>query len=104
MSGNAKFRGFLLAPILLVLLVVVIFPAVSWAGELEDAQEAVRQNPDNAPAHYALGTIYRKSGEYLKAITSFKEAVRIKPHIMEGYSALGIVYQQIQQYQNAITY
>ena len=43
MSGNAKFRWFLLAPIL-VALFVVISPVVSWAGELEDAQKKVRQN------------------------------------------------------------
>ena len=43
MSGNVKFRWFLLAPIL-VALFVVISPVVSWAGELEDAQKKVRQN------------------------------------------------------------
>ena len=41
MSGNAKFRWFLLAPILVVLLVVVASPVISWAGKLEDAQEMV---------------------------------------------------------------
>ena len=46
MSGNAKFR-FLLAPIVLALLVVVASPVISWAGELEDAQEKVRQNPND---------------------------------------------------------
>jgi len=40
---NAKFKWFLLAPIL-VALFVVISPVVSWAGELEDAQKKVRQN------------------------------------------------------------
>ena len=39
MSGNVKFRWFLLAPLLVVLLVVVNSPIISWAGELEDAQE-----------------------------------------------------------------
>ena len=43
MSGNAKFRWFLLAPILVTLFVVVTSP-VSWAGELEDTKERVRQN------------------------------------------------------------
>ena len=43
MSGNAKFRWFLIAPLLLALF-VVISPVVSWAGELEDAQKKVRQN------------------------------------------------------------
>jgi len=43
MSGNIKFRWFLIAPLLVALLVVVTSP-VSWAGELEDAQKKVRQN------------------------------------------------------------
>jgi hypothetical protein len=43
MSGNAKFR-FLLAPIVVALFFVVTSP-VSSAGELEDAQEAVRAMP-----------------------------------------------------------
>ena len=44
MSGNVKFRWFLLAPLLVALFVVVTSPVVSWAGELEDAKERVRQN------------------------------------------------------------
>ena len=44
MSGNVKFRWFLLAPLLMALFVVVASPVVSWAGELEDALEQVRQN------------------------------------------------------------
>ena len=46
MSGNTKFRWFLLAPILVALLVVVTSP-VSWAGELLEAKEKVRQNPND---------------------------------------------------------
>ena len=42
MSGNAKFRWFLLAPIVVVLFVVLTSP-VSWAGEIEDAGEQVRK-------------------------------------------------------------
>ena len=42
MFGNAKFRWFLLAPILVALFFVVTSP-VSWAGEIEDAREQVRK-------------------------------------------------------------
>ena len=65
MSGNVKFRWFLLAPMVLTLLVVVS-PVVSWAGELEDAQEAVRQNPNDAAAHFNLGYAYGESGQYME--------------------------------------
>tara|TARA_Y100001936_G_C16011689_1_gene634008 strand:- start:635 stop:1423 length:789 start_codon:yes stop_codon:yes gene_type:complete len=39
MSGNAKFRWFLLAPIVVTLFVCVTSPAISWAVELKDAQK-----------------------------------------------------------------
>ena len=72
MSGNVKFRWFLLAPILVALFVVVSSPVVSWSGELEDAKERVRQNPNDAEAHLYLGVAYYDLGQY-------KEAIRIKP-------------------------
>ena len=40
MSGNAKFRWFLLASIVLALFFVATF-SISWAGEREDAQEVL---------------------------------------------------------------
>jgi len=39
-------------------LVIVTSPGIPWMGELEDAQEQVRQNPNDAGAHYHLGTSY----------------------------------------------
>ena len=71
MSGNAKFRWFLLAPILVALLVVTS-PVVSLAGELEDAREAVRKNPNDAKAHYSLGNAHFFWGVWQKAIASYK--------------------------------
>jgi len=87
MSGNAKFR-FLLAPIVLALLVVVA-STVSWAGTLEDDQEKVRQNPNDADARYNLGITYANSGQYKEAIASYKEAIRIKPDYANAHINLG---------------
>ena len=72
MSGNANLRWFLLAPLLVALFVVFSSPVVSWSGELEDAKERVRQNPNDAEAHLYLGVAYYDLGQY-------KEAIRIKP-------------------------
>ena len=71
MSGNVKFRWFLLAPILVALLVVVNFPVISMAGELEDAKEDVRKDPNDSAAHYNLGVAYNKVGHRQKAIASY---------------------------------
>ena len=71
MSGNAKFRWFLLAPILLATFVVVNSPVISSAGELEDAledaKEKVRLNPDQL-AYLELGVAYSNLGQYQEAI------------------------------------
>ena len=94
MSGNVKFRWFLLAPIL-VALFVVISPVVSWSGELEDAQKKVRQNPNDADAHYNLGVAYNNLGQH-------KEAIRIKPDDAKAHNNLGVAYNNLGQYQEAI--
>ena len=73
MSGNVKFRWFLLAPLLVALFVVVTSPVVSWAGELEDAKEDVRKYPNDSAAHYNLGLAYDDLGQYQNTIASYKE-------------------------------
>ena len=102
MFGNAKFRWFLLAPILLEIFVVVNSPVGSWAGELEEKQERVRQNPDDAEAHFNLGIAYYMLGKYQDAITSYKEAIRIKPDYARWHIDLGHSYVGIGKYQDAI--
>jgi len=101
MSGNAEFRWFLLAPIVLALLVIFTSP-VAWAGELEDAQEKVRRNPNNALAHYGLGWNYGNLRRHQEAIVSYKEAIRIKPDSADAHSSLGAIYGKLDQYQDAI--
>ena len=54
MSGNVKFRWFLLAPIFLALLVIATF-SISWAGQIDDAQQKVNLLPSDPVAHYNLG-------------------------------------------------
>ncbi len=44
-----------LVSIILVLLVIGISPVISMAGELEDAQKRVQQNPNDSYSHFNLG-------------------------------------------------
>ena len=103
MSCNAKFRWFLLAPIVLALLVVTS-PVISWAGiiVIPQAQEQVRQNPNDAAAQYNLGIAYDDLGQYQKAVASYKEAIRIKPDYAATHFILGRSYGESGQYQEAI--
>jgi tetratricopeptide (TPR) repeat protein len=93
-----------LALTILVLLVISISPVVAWAGELEDAQEAVRQNPNDAVAHYKLGNTYGKSDQYQEAIASFKEAIRINPNFAEAHYNLGLSFGRTKNGFDAITH
>ncbi len=102
MSGNAKFWRFLLAPILLALFVVAISPFISLAGELEEAQERVRQNPNDAVAHIRLGVAYEKLGRNDEAIASYKETIRIKPDYANAHFLLGFAYERLDRYEDAV--
>lgn len=102
MSGNVKFRWFLLAPLLVVLFVVVNSPVVSLAGKLKDAQEYVRQNPNSAHGHNALGDTYFSYKQYGKAIASYKEAIRFMPDFPGASLMIGFAYKRLGQYKEAI--
>ena len=64
----------------------------SYAGEIEDAKEYVRNNPDDADAHFYLGNAYGRSGKYEEAIKSFKQALRIDPDYALAHCKLGVAY------------
>ena len=76
MSGNAKFRWFLLAPIVLALLVVT--SSISWAGELEDAlkhfQMASKVDSSVGESHYNEALCLDKLGKHGEATNHFYAA------------------------------
>tara|TARA_B100001123_G_C14813245_1_gene829219 strand:- start:294 stop:539 length:246 start_codon:yes stop_codon:yes gene_type:complete len=72
MSDNAKFRWFFSLSIVIALFICFYSPAISWAGQLEDAKEVVRKNPNSSAAHYNLGLDNGNSAQYPDAITSYK--------------------------------
>ena len=96
----------------LIFLLFVTLSFFSWTGcasdikppltNLENAQEKVRQNPNDANVHFVLGITYGSSGQYQDAIASLKEAIRIKPNYAAAHYFLGISYQNSGQYQDAI--
>ena len=102
MSESIKFKWFLLTVV--ALLVVVSSSVISSSGELENAQEAVRQNPNDAKAHYNLGNAYVRSGQHQDAIASFKESIRINPNLAEVHYNLGLSFGQTNNGFGAITH
>jgi len=48
--------------------------------------------PDYADAYYNLGTFYEKSGDYDRAIASYRDAIRLRPDFAHGYYDLACTY------------
>ena len=102
MSENVKLRWFILPFLLAALCLTATPPVTSWAGELEDTQEQVRRNPNDANAHYRLGNAYYRLGQYQEAIASYKKVLRINPDQATAHYSLGNAYYRLGQYQEAI--
>ncbi|MDP7530968.1 MAG: tetratricopeptide repeat protein, partial [Candidatus Scalindua sp.] len=91
--------------VLIISFIFLLAPTVhvaSYAGEIEDAKEEVRKNPDDASAHYNLGGAYIKSGKWKEAIESYKQVLRIDPDHADAHFYLGCIYDELGKYQEAI--
>ncbi len=91
--------------ILIISFVFILAPTVhvaSYAGSLEDAKEDVRNNPDDAKAHFNLGKAYYELGKYKEAIESYKQAIRINPDYANAHYNLGVVYDKLGMCEESI--
>ena len=91
--------------VLIISFVFLLAPTAqvaTYAGEIEDAKEEVRKNPDDALAHNGLGIAYAKSGKHKEAIEAYKHVIRIDPdHAFVHYN-LGYAYYKLGKYKDAI--
>ncbi len=79
--------------VLIISFVFLLAPTVqvtTYAGELEDAKEEVRNNPDDAIAHRNLGFAYDELGKHKEAIEAYKQALRLDPDNAHRYIHLGV--------------
>ena len=67
-----------------------------WDEVVAAYRRAIRQRPDDGPAHYYLGTILLCTGQTDGAIAEFREAIRLKPDFTEGYIKLGLVLSNLK--------
>ena len=91
--------------ILIISFVFILAPTAhvaSHAGELEDAKEKVRIDPDDAWAHNDLGCVYDDLGKYQEAIKSFKQAIRLDPDNAAAHFNLGYAYGMLGKYEEEI--
>jgi tetratricopeptide (TPR) repeat protein len=69
---------------------------------IQDLDQAVRRDPNYAPAFQSRGTAYSLKGEYERAIGDFNQAIRLDPKSATSFYARGGVYNVQGQYDRAI--
>jgi tetratricopeptide (TPR) repeat protein len=67
-------------------------------------QKALEIKPDNAEAHYTLGTIFGQQGRMDEAIRHFQKALEIKPAYADAQNGLGNGFSQMGRMDEAIAH
>jgi arylsulfatase A-like enzyme/tetratricopeptide (TPR) repeat protein len=66
-------------------------------------QLALRQNPHNFMASYALGVVASEEKDYAQAKFYFQATVRDRPNFAQAYEGLGIAQAETQEYRGALS-
>ena len=64
-------------------------------------QAVLREDPENAVAHFNLGYTLDKRAQYDKAVREFQEATRLNPKIDRAWYGLGLAHAKLGQHQEA---
>lgn len=67
-------------------------------------EQAVKNQPEFAPAYKTMGIILQKQGEVEVAFDWYLLAIKIQPDFAEAYVNIGTIYAKKQQWQEAINY
>ena len=82
--------------VLIISFVFLLAPTAhvaSYAGELEDAKEEVRKNPDDADAHYNLGVCYIDNRDKSSALKQYKILKKLDTKMSK--KLLGMIYTEL---------
>lgn len=81
------------------------FPVESktmYARAIVQQRDLVRQYPDNANVHAALGTYLRQQGQDAEAETELKTAVQLDPNSHYARANLGLLYRAHRRFAEAV--
>ena len=65
-------------------------------------REILAADADNAEAHFNLGLLHIRSGEYQPAIASFQKVLMVQPRMADALFNLGFAYTKSGQYDQAL--
>ena len=72
--------------------------------EIKKYQERLKDNPDDAEAHFYLAAAYEEKGRLPEAIDEFKKTLAFNPKSAEVHFNLGILYEKVNDGKNAIVH
>ena len=73
-----------------------------YEGAIEDYNQAIRLDPDNALAYKHRGDARRNLEDYEEAMADYTEAIRLDPEYAAAYNNRGVVRRQLGDYEEAI--
>ncbi|WP_237073358.1 tetratricopeptide repeat protein [Prosthecochloris sp. GSB1] len=95
----------MLLAMLTVSMAVTLWGCDESAKEINDLQQAVWQNPDDAQNYVRLGNAYSRKQQYDDAVDAYEKALALKPETGRSvYPALGAAYFNRQNYVQALDY
>ncbi len=98
-----KVSGYLLVIVLLgSYMVRTIQRNMDWRNDHTLWASTVRTSPESPRAHFALGEVYSKEGEYRSAIREYQAALELNPDVAELYNDLGLAYEGERSWTEAI--
>jgi tetratricopeptide (TPR) repeat protein len=69
---------------------------------LRDFTEAIRVNPNYAPAYHRRGNVYSRRNDFSRAITDYDKAIRVNSNYAPAYYDRGIIYHKRGDFSRAI--
>lgn len=71
------------------------------ADVLAETRARVRQHPEDAGAHFALGSVYYVRGRLDDAVKELERAVELDPDTDDANYMLGLAYAKLERYESA---
>lgn len=82
--------------------IVTFIRNIAWKNNTVFHLAMVERYPNNALAHFGLGTCFKNSGLLDKAVSEYKTAIRLNTELVEAYNNLGIIFGDTERYKEAI--
>jgi tetratricopeptide (TPR) repeat protein len=94
MPTPPKFRNprMLFRKFLVLLCLCGVTACKSKESKIDELQQTVWKNPEDARSYLNLGKEYARQQKYPEAIEAYRRAIDLEPGLDEAYSALGAAY------------